>query len=164
MIKSRQLCFWIAVATASTAFAQTPPVKPESVAPARDQKVTQQPVAAEAASETATDPTTTKISQPKPAQSASSPATTATPVKVTKSVPATTAAAATQPGAEPSPAPKPGSGGHQVAAPASQRRTTSRIAIIELDSQSSKSDVIRQVVEALEKQGIAKQTEPADSA
>ncbi|MFT5328494.1 MAG: hypothetical protein ACI8P0_006407, partial [Planctomycetaceae bacterium] len=95
---------------------------------------------------------------------ASSPATTATPVKVTKSVPATTAAAATQPGAEPSPAPKPGSGGNQVAAPASQRRTTSRIAIIELDSQSSKSDVIRQVVEALEKQGIAKQTEPADSA
>jgi hypothetical protein len=156
MIKYRQLCFWIAVATASTAFAQTPPTKP--VAAAKAPKVTQEPVAAEASSGTPADPKTPKTLQPKTGKSASPKPTARTPV------PATTPAEAAQPGAEPSLAPTPGSGRNQVAEPGIERRSTSRVAIIELDSQSSKSDVIRQVVEALEKQGIARQTKPADSA
>lgn len=158
MIKYRQLCFWIAVTTASTAFAQTPPAKPESVAVAKGQKVTQ-----EVTSDTQTDSTTPKNSQPKPAKSEASPATAATPANAANSVPATTAAEAAQPRAESGRGPTPESGGNQVAAPENVRRTTSRVAIIELGDQSSTSDVIRQVVEALEKQGVAKQTEPADS-
>ena len=152
MNKYRQLCFWIAVATASTAFGQTPSTPPA----ATDSKVSQKSVAADGPSDVSKSPTMPNKRPAKPKASTSRPAASEAPV--------TFPTDATKPAAASNTAGTQGSPDMQVPSPSSHRRTASRVAIIELDDQTSKSDVIRQVVEALEKQGIARQNAPADPA
>lgn len=152
MIKSCQLCFWIAVAIASTAFAQTP----SSPAAATDSTVSQKPVAADGPLETSTDLTAPNKRPGKANVSTSRPAVSEAPV--------TLPADAMKPAAAPDTAGTKGVPHVQVTSPASNRRTTSRVAIIDLEDLTSQSDVIRQVVEALEKQGIARQNAPVDPA